>query len=113
MDLDKKIGEKLKQLRDARGYSTREVGRRIDISNSYVSQIEKGKSPSLSTLQKLCNLYGVRMASLFGEEVESNEELKDLGVDWMSFAEEMEKQNLTPEEVKKYVEVVKTLKGLS
>lgn len=113
MELDKKIGEKLKQLRlRHKELSTREVGRRIGVSNSYISKIENGTIPSLAILQKLCDLYEITMPELFGEEKEVPNELKALGVGWISFAKEMEKEDLTPEEVKKYIQAVKLLKGL-
>lgn len=112
-NLDEQIGSKLRTLRNQKGYSTREVGSRIGVSNSYISKIERGQIPSLTTLQKLCKLYEINIQDLFGKEVDAPKELKELGVEWITFAEEMEKQNLTPEEVKKYIEVIKNLKSLS
>lgn len=113
MNLDEKVGEKLKKLRDEKDWSTREVARRINISYSYVSKIENGKIPSLTTLQKLCDLYEVNITELFGKEVDTPDELKGLGVEWITFAEDMKKQELTPEEIKEFIKAVKTIRGLS
>jgi transcriptional regulator with XRE-family HTH domain len=113
MSLEKKIGEKLKNIRTQRGYSIREVGDKTGMHYTYISKIENGQKSSIGTLEKLCSLYNIKMSSLFGEEVDAPKELKELGVEWITFAEEMEKQNLTPEEVKKYIEVIKNLKSLS
>ncbi|CDQ39496.1 helix-turn-helix domain-containing protein [Virgibacillus salexigens] len=100
MELDKEIGEKLKKIRKEKtGMSTREAGRRIGVSNSYVSRIENGRIPSLSTLQKLCDLYGISLQSLFGKEVETPKELEGK-VKWIAFGEEMEEDELTPEDIK-------------
>lgn len=113
MNLDERIGEKLRKLRSQKGYSTREVGRRIGISNSYVSKIEKGQIPSLTTLEKLCDLYSVDIKEMFGDNPEIPEELKTEDVEWIAFKEEMRKEELTPDEIKKYIQVVKSLKDLS
>lgn len=113
MELDERIGIELKRQRDKLKLSTREVGRRIGISYSYVSRIENGRIPSLATLQKMCDLYEIDIKSLFGEEVEPTKEMQDLGMEWITFSKEMEKEELTPEEIKKYINVVKSLKSLS
>ncbi|WP_108669514.1 helix-turn-helix domain-containing protein [Peribacillus acanthi] len=110
--LDKEIGERLKSLRKERKLTQQEVADRINVNHSYISKIEKGLIPSLVALKKLCDLYETSMPQLFGEEVEVPDELKELGVEWVSFAEEMKGQNLSPDDIKKYIEVVKTLKSL-
>lgn len=107
-DLDKKIGLKLKKLREQLGYTMREVGDRTGIHFSYIGKIEKGQIPSLDKLNKLCELYNINMQSLFGEEIEVPKELYDLGVEWIVFAKEMKQQNLTPEEIKSIIDVIKS-----
>lgn len=109
-ELDKKIGLKLKNLREQFGYSMREVGERTGIHFSYVGKIEKGQIPSLDKLNKLCSLYGIEIPSLFGEKVEVPEDLKEWGVEWISFAKELKDRNLTPEERKVIIDIAKTLK---
>jgi transcriptional regulator with XRE-family HTH domain len=111
-DLDKEIGLKLKKLREQLGLSMREVGERVGIDHSYVGKIEKGKIPSLDKLKKLCNLYGISVSSLFGDEVEVQQELRDIGVEWITFASEMKKKKLTPDEIKNVIEFLKTIKKL-
>jgi transcriptional regulator with XRE-family HTH domain len=110
--LDQEIGEKLKKLREKKSLSMREVAKRIDIDHSYIGKIEKGKIPSLNTLRKLCDIYGVTISSLFGDEVIVPVELKEIGVEWISFAEEMENKELTPDEIKAVLEAFKTIKKL-
>lgn len=110
-ELPKEIGEKLKRIRLEKGFSVREVGEQIGIHFTYVSKIEKGQKSSLEVLEKLCDFYGVPISSLFGKEQEVSDELKELGVNWITFAKDMDKENLTPEEIRKLIEVVKTLRG--
>jgi len=108
-ELDKKIGQKLKKVREKLGYTMREVGERTGINFTYISKIEKGQIPSLDKLNKLCNLYNIDIKSLFGDEVEIPAELRDLGVEWITFAKEMERENLTPDEIKSIINVIKSL----
>ncbi len=60
------IGPRLKEIRQSAELSLREVARRLDVSPSFVSQIENGKSqPSVATLYGFANLLGVPMDALF------------------------------------------------
>ena len=55
----------MKARREAMGLSTREVGRRVGLSNPFVSQIENGRAgPSLKNALKLAKFYGVRAEEL-------------------------------------------------
>ena len=56
-----KLGEYLKSLRTLKKYTLRQVERKAQISNAYLSQIETGKieRPSIDKLFKLAELYGV------------------------------------------------------
>lgn len=60
------VGYRLRLLRKSRGWSVRDVERRADISNAYVSQLETGAAsePSLTKLMTLCSLYGVKLDDL-------------------------------------------------
>lgn len=63
------IGERLKELRAAKGLSLREVARRSGLSATMISQVERDVThPSLSTLRKLSAVFGESMASVFAEE---------------------------------------------
>lgn len=111
-NLDVEIGTKLKKLREQLNLTTREVGSRIDIDQSYVSKIEKGRIPSLTILKKLCDLYGVEVADIFGDKVTVPKELQEIGVKWMAFNKEMEKKKLSPEDVTNILEALKNINKL-
>jgi len=55
-------GEYLKALRESKGFTLREVEKKTDISNAYLSQLEssKIKQPSPTTLYKLAELFGIK-----------------------------------------------------
>ena len=60
------IGPRLKEIRLSADLSLREVARQLDVSPSFVSQIENGKSqPSVATLFGFATLLGVPMDALF------------------------------------------------
>ncbi len=62
------LGDRLRQLRAARGWSQRELARRAGLSQPVVSGIESGiaKAPQALTLTKLAQALGVRIDELLG-----------------------------------------------
>ena len=62
------IGERLRQERNRRGMTVREIARRVGVSPSLISQIERDKvNPSVSTLWGLVTVLGLTMGDLFSE----------------------------------------------
>jgi transcriptional regulator with XRE-family HTH domain len=60
------LGPRLKEIRSKTGISLREVARQLDVSPSFLSQIENGKSqPSVATLYAVAKLLGVSVDVLF------------------------------------------------
>ena len=63
------IGPRLRAQREQLGLSLRELARRIGVSASLISQIERDKvNPSVSTLYSLVRELGLRMGDLFSDE---------------------------------------------
>ncbi len=63
------LNEKLAMLRKNNGYSTRELGEKLGVSQSSVSLWEKGaRRPDMGTLVRIANLYGVSTDYLLGSE---------------------------------------------
>ena len=59
------MGDKLRALRDEKGFTLEELGKKIDLSVTYLSEIELGeRTPSIQTLQKICRYFNVPI-SLF------------------------------------------------
>lgn len=56
-----KLGEFLKEQRQAKGLSLKEVEDEIEISASYLNRLEKGnrQNPSIFILEKLSKFYGI------------------------------------------------------
>lgn len=60
------LGPRLKEIRMKSGLSLREVARQLNVSPSFVSQIENGKSqPSVATLYSFAKLLNVPVDILF------------------------------------------------
>ena len=65
MDIDKKI----KQIREAKGMTAKEVVSAIEMGPAMYSRIETGKTePSLSTLEKIAKALGVKLSDFFSAD---------------------------------------------
>ena len=63
------IGPRLRAERERQGLSVREIARRIGVSASLVSQIERDKvTPSVSTLWALVRELNLSMGDLFDDD---------------------------------------------
>ena len=61
------LGQSIRDLREQRGLSLRELARRVSVSPSFVSQIELGKAnPSVGTLYSLLSVLGTTLDDLIG-----------------------------------------------
>ena len=68
------LAERLKRARQKAGLSLREASRQLNVSASFVSQIENGKStPSVATLYSMAQLLGVTIDELFSGEQADDE----------------------------------------
>jgi transcriptional regulator with XRE-family HTH domain len=64
---DLAVGQRLRDLRQARGLSLKAAAAATGLSIGYLSQVERGlSSPSLRVLTQMADLLGVGIAALFG-----------------------------------------------
>ena len=65
MDIRKKFGKRLRQLREERGWSQEEFADRAGLHRTYVSAVERGvRNPTLSVLERLAKALGVKLSEL-------------------------------------------------
>lgn len=66
-DRREQLGRFLRESREAKALSLREVEKQTGVSNAYVSQLEGGKvaQPSPTILHKLCRLYETSYTEAF------------------------------------------------
>jgi transcriptional regulator with XRE-family HTH domain len=59
------VGEKIRELRQARGWSQQNLAERVGVVQSAISQIERGTAgPTLGTLFDIARVLGVMPAAL-------------------------------------------------
>ncbi len=60
------FGQFLRQLREDRQYALRDVEEMAQVSNAYLSQVERGERgvPHFKVLKRLANAYGVPLSTL-------------------------------------------------
>lgn len=62
------VGDKLRDLREKRGLSQRDLAARSGLTNGAISQIEQNKSsPSIATLKRLLDALSMTMSEFFAE----------------------------------------------
>jgi transcriptional regulator with XRE-family HTH domain len=67
-DMQYKFGEKLRTVRERRGYTLKDVAKRANVSESLVSQIERNKvSPSVDTLLLIADVLDIDYEYLFSD----------------------------------------------
>ena len=73
MDINTRIAQRLRELRDARGYSLEALAERSGVSRSAISLIERGQSsPTAVVLDKLAIGLSVALASFFDDSEDRN-----------------------------------------
>ncbi|MDR3093503.1 MAG: cupin domain-containing protein [Bacteroidales bacterium] len=71
MDSNKKIGEKVKAIRESKSLSALEVAERSGLSKEQIERIEnKQDFPSLSPLIKIARVLGVRLGTFLDDQTE-------------------------------------------
>lgn len=107
----KTLGQELKQQRELKGFSLRQVETLTKISNAYLSQLEndKIKNPSVNTLYKLASFYGIEFTKMLeaGGVVKSKPE-KNKRKSLAGFA--LSSDNLTASEEEELVKYLKYLR---
>lgn len=68
----RRFGEKLAYLRTQRGLTLAELGKLLNVHNTFVSQMEKGrKVPNAEMILKVANLFSVTTDYLMRDELDS------------------------------------------
>ena len=74
---NQEIGKNIVQLRKEHGLSQRELAERAGITHSAISSIENAKvSPSVSSLQKIVNVFSLSLSEFFTFEKPASDEVK-------------------------------------
>jgi transcriptional regulator with XRE-family HTH domain len=105
----KEIGNRIKELREKRNLTLKDLGEAINFNFSNLSKVERGtRKPTIELLESLSAYFNVDIAYFFGEKQEIPKELQDIGAEWLLFSKEMKEQNLTPEQIKNIMKAIKS-----
>lgn len=115
------IGERIKLLREKIGMSQAELAKKANIAQSSISYIESGgKSPSLETLECICNGLGISLSELLYDEDKadynnSNDEVNDI-LETLHKRPEMKtlfsiSKKATKEDIERTIKIIEALKG--
>jgi transcriptional regulator with XRE-family HTH domain len=70
-DVMKRFGEKLRALRQRRGFTMRRLGDLVGVRDSYISQLETGdKLPNVAMLIKIADVFQVSLDQLARDELD-------------------------------------------
>lgn len=65
MDVRRKFGKRLRELREAEGWSQEEFADRAGLHRTYVSAVERGvRNPTLSVLARIAKALGMTLSEL-------------------------------------------------
>lgn len=74
--INRELGEKIKAVRKARGYTQEALAEQIDVSSRFLADIEAGKvGASLITLKRVCQTLGISADYLLGLAGEQRDDL--------------------------------------
>ena len=79
-EFSKKIGKNIREYRDKRGLTLRDLAQLTSYSRGYIGMLEKAKGvPNSFVLKKLSEALNVPISAIYGEEkaVKSTKEFKD------------------------------------
>jgi transcriptional regulator with XRE-family HTH domain len=67
----KRFGEKLRTLRNGRGLTLRQLSDHLDVSYTYIGQMERGeRNPNVALLVKIADFFEVCVDKLVRDELE-------------------------------------------
>jgi transcriptional regulator with XRE-family HTH domain len=70
------LGQRLRRLRRTQERTLKDVAHKTGYSEAYLSQVETGRvSPSLASLKKIADGYGIPVVALFSEDSSSGNQL--------------------------------------
>lgn len=70
IDIKVRVGLRIKQLRAQKGISQDKLAYSIDLSRSYLAEVETGKrNVSIINIERICNGLGVSVAEFFESDL--------------------------------------------
>lgn len=100
------LGDKIRELREKKRISQKELGEAIGVSDVMVSMYEQSKKrPSLDTIIAIADYFDVSSDNLLGRE-----ETNNLSAPYLSLAKEAEKNGIDPDDIRLAIETIRKLR---
>lgn len=125
------LGQRIRELRSRKGETLKETSRGVDLSVSYLSDIERGRTkPSLQTLEALARYFGMSLTDLLSgvdfagmqteralppglaELLDDNELSKDIDEDWKELLNKINLRGKRPQKKLEWYELYINLKRI-
>ncbi|MGP7818715.1 helix-turn-helix domain-containing protein [Niallia sp. 01092] len=73
------IGERIRYLRQKKGYSISRLAREAGVSKTYLSNLDRGlqNNPSIHFLEKVVKVLGISVDYLISEEFQKEQDVQD------------------------------------
>lgn len=115
------IGLKIKKARESYSnkigieFTQAKLAKKVGVTRGYINDLEAGRSyPSLEKLQQIVAALDINLGffdSIPLKDEEIPEELKKLGIKYLSVTQELKERGLSPEEIRKLAEVADMFKN--
>lgn len=70
MDIKIKIGQRIKEFRDAANMSQKDLSYAADLDRSYIASVENGnRNVSIVNIEKIANALGVSLSTFFNSKI--------------------------------------------
>ena len=99
------VGSNIKLARKRMRLSQGELGKKVNLSASQISNIESGKKQTtFEKIVEIAEALECNVADLYDKEDKMQEENA-----WIIFGEEMKKEGIEPEQAKKWIKLAKKI----
>lgn len=101
------IGERVKQLRKAKGLSLTELAERAGVAKSYLSSIERNiqSNPSVQFLEKIAAVLNVSVEALLtGHDSGEHSHNLELDQDWAELVKEAMESGISKDQFREFLE---------
>lgn len=105
-----KYGRIIRDIREKHGDTREQLAIKLKISESALGKYERGeRKVQMDIIESVAKIYDISLSAFFGEEGLLPQTLKEKGVEWVRFIDEMEQKKLTPEQIKATLEFLDKL----
>jgi len=63
------VGHKVKELREAKNYTQRQLGELVGVQSAQICKIEKGQNLTLANVSRIFNALGVEAQLILGKQI--------------------------------------------